>query len=57
MGGGGEGREGARKGAREGGREGGREGVSRYYVEMFLSNSTETFRRGIFLCCVSKNFR
>ena len=31
--------------------------MSRFSVENFLSHSTETFRRGTFLSCVSENFR
>ena len=30
--------------------------MSRFSVEHFLSHSTETFRRGTLLCCVSENF-
>ena len=30
--------------------------MSRFCVENFLSHSTETFRRGTLLCCVSENF-
>ena len=30
--------------------------MSRFSVEFFLSHSTETFRRGPLLCCVSENF-
>ena len=30
---------------------------SQFSVEKFLSNSTEKFRRGTLLCCVSKKFR
>ena len=41
---------------KRGGGEGGREGVSRFSVEIVLSHSTETFRRGTLLCCVSENF-
>ena len=33
------------------------EGVSRYSVEIVLSHSTETFRSGNLLGCVSENFR
>ena len=31
-------------------------GLSRYTAEKFLSHSTETFRTGTFLCCVSETF-
>ena len=31
-------------------------GVEKFSVENFLSHSTETFRRGTLLCCVSENF-
>ena len=31
-------------------------GLSKFSVEMFLSHSTETIRRGTILCCVSDNF-
>ena len=34
-----------------------REGVSRFYVEKFLSHSTEKFRRGFFYCCVNFEYR
>ena len=30
--------------------------MSQFSVENFLSHSTETFRRGNLLCCVSENF-
>ena len=30
--------------------------MSRFSIENFLSHSTETFRRGTLLCCVSENF-
>ena len=33
------------------------EGVSRFSIETLLSHSTETFRRGTLLCCVSEKFR
>ena len=33
------------------------EGVSQFSVEKILSHSTEIFRRGTLLCCVSENFR
>ena len=32
-------------------------GLSKLSVENFLSHSTEIFRRGTLLCCVSENFR
>ena len=32
------------------------DGMSGFSVEIFLSHSTETFRRGSLLCCVSENF-
>ena len=31
--------------------------MSRFFVELFLSDSAEKFRRGAFLCCVSENIR
>ena len=33
------------------------EGYVTIFVENFLSHSTETFRRGSLLCCVSESFR
>ena len=30
--------------------------ISRFFVEVFLSCSTEKLRRGTLLCCVSENF-
>ena len=32
-------------------------GVSRFSFDFFLSHTTETFRRGTLLCCVSEIFR
>ena len=33
------------------------EGYVTIFCRNFLSHSTETFRRGTILCCVSENFR
>ena len=33
------------------------EGYVTIFVEIFLSHSTETFRRGTLLCCVAESFR
>ena len=33
------------------------EGYVTIFVEVFLSHSTESFRRGTLLCCVSESFR